>query len=96
MSEQSAESAAQPVLRLLQQAAALQGISIDADSLRRLEWRALRATQAGARLRELALDGAEPVVTFAPLSERVLPEGAVLQRGAPERPTGLEVTDERR
>jgi hypothetical protein len=66
MSEGSAESAVQPVLRLLQLAAGLHGISIDDDSLRRLEWRAVRAVQAGVRLRELDLERVEPAVTFIP------------------------------
>lgn len=85
MSEQSAENAAQPVLRLLRQAAGLQGITIDDGSMRRLEWRAVRVVQAGARLRELDLDNAEPAVTFAPVP-----------LGEPERSAGPEVSNEPR
>lgn len=67
MSEQRAEDAVPPVLRLLRLTAGLHGISIDDDSLRRLEWRAVRAVQAGVRLRELDLERVEPAVTFTPV-----------------------------
>jgi len=66
VAEQPADVAPEPVLRLLQQAAGLQGIRIEDEDLHRMEWRAVRAIQAGARLRELDLSSVEPAVTFAP------------------------------
>lgn len=92
MSEQNAENAAQPVLRLLQQVAGLQGITIDDGNMRRLEWRAVRVVQAGARLRELDLESAEPAVTFAPVQGSFAPG----REGEPVRAAGSEVSNERR